>query len=320
MLDLKNLVTLFIDVGTWSGTGRIDPKDLGIPESVIPPKEIASLGTIRLIDKEHLHQFDNIRKATHRACRLYGVQFLGGYAVPSYRAADLKTELDELRKKYLEARGKLLTEYEEATKEFAANHPQYAEVILAKVPRRQYLERQLRFVVNAAKVSNASEVQSLFDNTTSSLWRVLLEEVACDASRAYDESFCGRVEVTQRALRPLRALAEKLDGMQILNRNVQKVALYVHSVIDGLPKTGKIGGRDLAAAQGLLLTLSTVEQIEQAINGFEADDPGTDNGGPMAPPQGGAASLEPAGTAAPEPPPTPPEPPRTGSPKPTAWF
>lgn len=271
MKGLQQIVTLFLDVGTWSGTGRVDPQNLGIPAEVIPPKEVASMGTIRLIDKEELHVFDNIRKAAHKACRGVGVQFLGGYAVPSHKAKELQVELDDLRGKYEEARAELLRGFNTAVRDFAAKHPAYAEVILGKAPRREHLERQLRFRVDAAKVSNASEFQSFFTETTRKLWRVLLDEISTDAERTLFDSFSGKGEVTQRAMRPLRAIVEKIDGLGILNGNIGKVSLYVHQVVDSMPKTGKVTGKDLFAAQGLLSTLASPELLEQAINGFDPE-------------------------------------------------
>lgn len=257
---LKLVVCLNLQVTMWSGSRRLTPADLNLPDGSLPPKEIASLGAIHLIDRDELAEFAALKKAAQRACQAWGTDFLGGFAGPDKTLGELTSKLDELQSKFDTKKNELLSKYDAAILKFAAEYPQWAHVIKNRAPTAAYIGQQLAFHYQLFKAVPSSEGEADKANTglaaeTASLGERLLRDVAKGAQECWDNAFNGRSRVKRESLRPVQAIVEKLTNLSFLNSNASKLAQRAQAVLTGLPKCGPIEGRDLDAISGLLLVM-----------------------------------------------------------------
>ena len=111
----------------------------------------------------------------------------------------------------------------------------------------------------------AEEVQGL-GNT-------LLAEVCRSADDMWRRVYEGRLEVTHKALSPLRTLHEKLTGLSFVEPHVTPIADIIRSALDRMPARGTIGGTDLLLLQGVVCLLrdsrSLVEHARKIMAGQE---------------------------------------------------
>lgn len=260
MDTLKLVVCLNLQVTMWSGSRRLTPADLSLPNGSLPPKEIASLGAIHLIDKNELSEFAALKKAAHRACQAWGTDFLGGFAGPNKNLADLTKRLEDLKSAFEQKKNELLSRYDAAVLKFAEEYPTWAHVIKSRAPTAAYIGQQLSFHYQVFQVVPSSQQEGGTVNSglvaeAASLGDRLLRDVAKGAQEAWDNAFNGRARVKRESLRPVRSIVEKLTNLSFLNSNASMLAQRAQDVLKGLPGTGPIEGRDLDAINGLLLVM-----------------------------------------------------------------
>jgi len=81
----------------------------------------------------------------------------------------------------------------------------------------------------------------------------LYHEVRVAAKQAFEATFVGRREVNRKALRPILAIKEKLQGLSFLDpETVSETITTINEVIGKLPKKGPINGSDLDMLAGLV--------------------------------------------------------------------
>ena len=105
------------------------------------------------------------------------------------------------------------------------------------------------------------------------LGNTLLAEVCRSADDMWRRVYEGRLEVTHKALSPLRTLHEKLTGLSFVEPHVAPIADIIRSALDRMPARGTIGGTDLLLLQGVVCLLrdsrSLVEHARKIMAGQE---------------------------------------------------
>ena len=96
---LSKLLLVGLDVNIWSGRKKLRIEDLG-PGVDLPPAELASLGSKRIMDPEQIKRFDNLKRRAHRLLESEGVRFLGGYGIPNDAAPAIAKELDDIQREF----------------------------------------------------------------------------------------------------------------------------------------------------------------------------------------------------------------------------
>ncbi|CAA7617401.1 DUF3150 domain-containing protein [Magnetospirillum sp. SS-4] len=108
------------------------------------------------------------------------------------------------------------------------------------------------------------------------LGTTLFGEVARVADEAWHKSFAGKMEVSSKALSPLRGLRIKLAGLSFVEPRVTPVVDLLDAAMTSLPDKGPINGGDLVMLQGLVCLLrdpaALVEHGQKIIDGQTPDD------------------------------------------------
>lgn len=273
---IDKLVVIHLDVHLWSGRKRLRPEDLRV-RGELPPADLVSLGSKKVCDPKALHVFERLRRRAERACQAVGVRFVGGYAIPEDKLNDLLFELDTCKAEFNIAKQAFLARYEQGIEEWAAAHPEWAEIIRRSVTPKSQVERQLRFGYEVFRVRPTEHFSEGLERQVNNLSQGLLSEVAIEAARVRAESFEGRRKITRRALRPVRSLRGKLDGLSFLNPRIAPLVRWMDDTLARVPKTGPIEGSVLSDLDAMLLVLSDPDKAlsigTARLNGTEAPEP-----------------------------------------------
>lgn len=238
-----------------------DLQRLGIDTSLLPPAHAASLGKKRIFPKEAIAELKRIARSVPYELRKFSTGILGGWMVPREKlqlAVDIcrqaADEFEAAKEQFLDAYNTNLVAW------IASQPPEWrqaikdaAEPAMIVGDKILYNYQFLAFSTPAGMTENEGMISQL----TSAYGR-LCHEVRQMAKKALEESFTGRNEVGQRAIRPIHTIREKLDGMRVLGADVGTYVDTIDSVLNNLPKQGWINGKSLLEVTGLVSRLSNM--------------------------------------------------------------
>lgn len=276
--QLDRVLLFVVDVRLFSAFRKARPEDIKAAKGVeIHPDNVLTLGSQRVFDKERLNVFQRKKDAMHRACLKYGTAFLGGYAVPDDERADkLSNELQSIVKSAMDEKAELLKNYETWLDEFCAEHTQWAPQIRAKAFTKAYIEDRVHFAFSAMRISAARDAGILAETLEAEvggLLSSLLRDVADVAEKLLAESLSGRQKVTRKALRPIKAIRDKLLGFVFLDPRLQAVTAMIDAVAAALPGDGPIEGADLAMLWGIAGVLADPRKLMALAETYEVHGP-----------------------------------------------
>jgi hypothetical protein len=266
---LDRLLVVKLDATIWGGRKKLHKEDLILGDgSVLPPEDLASLGSKKIADPGELAVFNRLKKEAERVCLKVGTRFLGAFAVPEDFIGPVQTELERIATGFDLARDKFLSGYDDAVKGWVAKHPEFAEAINRAVDPVETVAANLRFDYVVFRVSQpqlpeediSPELTASLDRRVGSLSDTLFREVAQDAAYWIENSLIGRQSVTRKALSPLRKIRGKLDGLAFLDHRVNRVVQTLDEILGRVPKTGPLEGTYLQEVFALALLLSDLER------------------------------------------------------------
>jgi hypothetical protein len=259
MQILDNIVVIMLNISLWSGRKKLRAEDLaanGIEVNKLPPGTLASLGTKRIIAPEALNPFTALKKEAERICLAKGIRFLGGYAIPKESSDGLVEELKEIKLRFLEAKDKILSDYDkEIAKWISENPPEWASVIRAAIEPVSTIDQALHFNFAPVAVGSPEGMEDDnegLDEEANGMLGQLYHEVRVQAKTAYEASLVGKREVTRKALRPVASIRNKLQGLSFLDPEIAETIVVIDKAMETLVKISPITGPDLDMLAGLL--------------------------------------------------------------------
>lgn len=278
---LKDVMVINLEVSLWTGRRKLRAEDMGGAD--LPPAELATLGSKRIFDPERLKIFGTLKSRAVSLLERTGVRFMGGWALPEHRAGDVVRELLTIRDEFVAAKDDFLRDYDQAVQDWVARHAEWGGIIRDATASADYVRNQLGFSWQLYKVEPQLDhedtdiaVHSGMLDAVHGMGGTLFSEIARSADETWRKVFAGKVEVTHRALSPLRTLHDKLVGLTLIEPRVAPVAELIATAIDRVPLKGGISGGNLAMLQGLVCLLRDTDALlghaQGILDGRRADD------------------------------------------------
>jgi hypothetical protein len=277
MNTLTEVRCVDLSIHLWTARKKLRPSDLkNLHTGDIPPDTLASLGSKLICSPDELAVFTKLKKRAVRACETVGTRFLGGYAVPKSKLADLCTELKSIQDDFYQAKTSFLVRYQSIIDDWLQENRSWEHIIRSALTPVGEVEKKLGYeyrvyCVSEAVPDDASDQALVNDGLTShvdSLSDTLFKEIAREANKTWDISFRGKKALTRNILRPIKTLRDKLDGLSFIDPRVYPVVEKIDSCISNLPKTGKIDGTDFTALEGLIFIMSSEEKMKKLGQGI----------------------------------------------------
>lgn len=270
-VTLGHVVVFSLDaISLWSGRRRLKREDIRATDSEMPPKDVASLGSKKVIDPEEISDFEALKKEAHRECAKVGVRFLGGYAVPENEATGLAAVLDSVQARFMDRKRDFMSDYDTAVAKWVNAHPEWSGMLQEAALNRAEVDGKLRFGYSAFRVSAAGGDQDVenplrqgLSNEVGGLASQLYYEIAQAAGLVMEKSLLGRDRVTQKILSPVRTIRKKLFGLSFLDKRVAPLIDTIDHILSKLPVAGHIDGMELTALHGLIFILSDVQRMQE---------------------------------------------------------
>jgi Protein of unknown function (DUF3150) len=267
---LHDVIVVSLDVRIWSGRKKLRPEDL-TASGRLPPQGLVSLGSKRLCSPDALQPFMHVRRRAEARCQAVGVRFAHAFAIPKAAAKAVLAELNDLAQQFRQARSAFLATYDEEIARWRAQYPDWKRLIAAELlPKAEVASRFTFgyevFTINA--VDADAELACLLEqggagNLCTGLVGTLYQEVASESCAFMRHSLSGRDEVTQRFLRPVRAIREKLSGLAFLDAGIAPLVGSIDEVLAAIPQKGRIDGTSLAALRGVVTLLTDPARMRE---------------------------------------------------------
>jgi hypothetical protein len=265
---LNDVVVVSLDVRIWSGRKKLRPEDL-TASGTLPPADLVSLGSKRLCSPDALQPFFQVKRRAEARCQAIGVRFARAFAIPKAAAKPLLAQLNELALQFHQARSAFLAAYDAERARWQEQHPGYERLIAAEWLPQTVVAARLAFgyevfAINA--VDGDGELAALLEqggagNLAGGLVGALYREVASESCAFMRHSLTGRAEVTQKFLRPVRAMRQKLAGLAFLDAGIAPLVESIDAVLVTIPAKGRIDGASLAALHGVVTVLTDPERM-----------------------------------------------------------
>lgn len=284
---LQSIVCVTVGIHLFSGRRKLSLKDMmKVDPSALPPEGLVGLGHKKICDPKALAPFTRIKREAQRLLLASGFRFLGGYGLPEDKLDEVKVELSRLQQEFDQLKSKFVADYERSVDEWVDQFPDWSVIIRESVPPVDKVADRLRFGFRVFRVAPAmTEDDSGAEGLMEGSYHTILHEVASEANAYWDNSLVGKFEVTQKAVRPVRSMREKLNGLAFVDARIAPVVDLIDETLAQLPKAGKFGGGALRELTGLALLLCDTDRMvehgevalgrvspeAQAVNGEQSD-------------------------------------------------
>ena len=275
---LKCILAVNLNVNIWSAKRKLNPDDF--VHSELPPESLATLGSKKICDPKALRIFATLKARAVNVLDKSGVRFLGGWAIPEAKAAEIVNLLDMIAEEFKLAKDKFMKNYDQAVQNWIADNPGWEKIIATSVVSADYVAERIAFNWQVFKVVNPNGrkkalletgLQSEVDN----LGCTLFGEVAKDAREAFNRSFMSKSMITRKALSPLKNIQQKLYDLSFIEPRVAPVASLIQAALDKIPSKGAISGTSLLMLNGLLTLLNDTTALttyaQEIIDGRSND-------------------------------------------------
>jgi hypothetical protein len=236
-----------VEANIYGARKKLKKEDLVLADgSKLPPEDLASLGSKRLLDPDQLTVFNRLKKEAERICLRVGTRFLGGFAIPNESAAGITSELERIAQDFAVAKTEFLAGYDAAVTDWVVRHPEFAGIIEQAVDSVEFVSTRLSFdyvlvSVGLPEALPPDDVTRL-ETKIGSLSEQMFYEISVDANQFIEQSLLGKDQVTRNALRPIRRMRDKLDGLGFLDYRVAPVVNTIDELLAKIPNKGAIAG------------------------------------------------------------------------------
>ena len=244
---LERVVLVKVEATIYGARKKLNKEDLVLADgSKLPPEDLASLGSKRLLDPDRLTVFNRLKKEAERICLRVGTRFLGGFAIPNESAAGITAELERIAQDFAVAKTDFLAGYNAAVTDWVVRHPDFAGIIEQAVDSVEFVSTRLSFdylvvTVGLPEALPPADVARL-ETKIGSMSEQIFYEIAVEANQFIEQSLLGKDQITRSALRPIRRMRDKLDGLGFLDYRVAPVVNTIDDLLAKIPDKGAIAG------------------------------------------------------------------------------
>lgn len=271
---LNKLLMVGLEVNIWSARKKLRAEDLG-DDLQLPPSELASLGSKRTIDPDHIKPFERLKRRAVRLLEVRGTKFMGAYAIPESIAGEVAAELESIEREFMDAKVDFLAAYDQSCNEWLNRpweKPEWREAISRAITPKAVVEARLGYRFSLCRVlpDESSPILSKgLEREVQGLSGQLFREIADEAEDISENTLRGAASVTQKTVNRIWKMHAKLTSLAFLSPEVQGLADFLAKQLLALPKSGKLEGSDFQNLFSLVLNLSDETKIATLADVFD---------------------------------------------------
>lgn len=227
----------FPDIGATSGRITLKEAETLVDGAKVNSKAVRN-GDLEVFPAKELQVFNSIRVAVKRLLNHYTVEVGGMYLCPISKLDAVLAGIEEKKGEFLNELANLGNRYEAILAEHKKKNPEIAHLIQRHRLEWQAFQNPFRFRMNP--VLAVSPLFGNSDELAQSAAQSLWEEIAAEARTQHRTSFFGQERVSQKAVKAVARLRDKLVNLSFLHHGIDSVVDYFDEVFSALPKAGYV--------------------------------------------------------------------------------
>lgn len=262
---LDSLTSISTKVRLWTGAKRLTAQDLPIESDKLPPKDLATLGSMKMFDPKKLAPFSSIKYEANSLLKRHGIEYAMGYLIPDNLVDMVLAELKALQTRFQGEKDTLYANYDDDLDKWIAKHKTWEDRLRDNAEDKDSVRGRFSFGWRVIKLNLAQSGDGgdAVEESNKELADLLFEEIAKIALDADKKSYRGKTAVTRKALSPLKTLHTKLKGLVFVDPLVAPVISMIENGLNAIPKRGLITGPSLDMLKGLVSRLSSADNLKQ---------------------------------------------------------
>jgi len=171
-------------------------------------------------------------------------------------------KMEQIEESFAMAKTDFLSAYDDNLKDWLAEAGEWSEIVARAVEPANSVAKRLACGFTAFKVEAPSEealATKPLERQVSGLADQLIHEIGALAKSTWEESYRGRTSVTRKALRPLKAILDKLSSLSFVGPfKICGLVANVNAALATVPRSGSVTGATLMGLVGVLCELSDI--------------------------------------------------------------
>ena len=272
---LDQLTLIVLDVNLWSCQRSLLETDLKLTAGQeLPPAQLAKLGNKFIYDPQRIRPFQALKMKASRTLDAVGTRFLGARAVPRGLGDEILERIDPIEKEFFELREQEFepNHYLARRDEWVSKNPGWESIILSAAITAEEAKEKLHFSSQSIVIVPSPAQEKRLEKAVAGLPGQLRREIEVAARQAWKQSFQGKTQVTQKAMHPINALLQKLQGLAFLEPELKTLFDGLVQTMDIIPKKGVLKGQHLAAACGMLSLMGNIPEADMLIPEESAEE------------------------------------------------
>ena len=189
-------------------------------------------------------------------------------------AAGITAELERIAQDFAVAKTEFLAGYDAAVTDWVVRHPEFAGIIEQAVDSVEFVSTRLSFdylvvTVGLPEALPPEDVARL-ETKIGSMSEQMFYEISVEANQFIEQSLLGKDQVTRNALRPIRRMRDKLDGLGFLDYRVAPVVNTIDDLLARIPDKGAIAGGILQEILATAMLLADPDKTRRHGEGLLA--------------------------------------------------
>lgn len=186
-VNFTDVTVVRLDVSIWVARAPLSKNDL--PARIkLPPDELATLGSKRLLDKEKLQIFYTLREQARRLLARNGLPFIGAFAIKNELMTETLERLKSIKGEFDRSVERFLSTYDTDVRTWAARYPQWEAMLLEAIPSASEVRRKFGFRWQAFTVATPNINDSSITEAADELVSTSLAELAQTAASLLDNT------------------------------------------------------------------------------------------------------------------------------------
>jgi hypothetical protein len=256
---VSDCVVVALNIKIWCGEVTLRRNEDLAGVSGLPPKELVSDGSKRVIDPKHLTPLESQRRVVARELADMGVATPMGFIIAPEREAEVYSFMAEREQKFADARQHLLDNFDRFCLEWEekeGNAP-FQGLLRRNRPLASDVAKSCHFDYAVYKVEPVASQAGAerFAAVASTTTNALIADIASSADSILRKSFLGKSKAQERSVNLVRRLVAKLQGFAMFDPRIGPTADALTSVLDGLPKAGPVD------ASGVMVIIALLKSI-----------------------------------------------------------
>lgn len=257
----------FPDIGATTGRQTLREAETHVDKKRVISKAVRN-GDLEVFPSAEIQPINTLRVATKRLLSQSTVQVGGLYLCPVAKLEEVLLGLESIQAQFDVEVQSLGGRYDSVIEEHKRKNPDIAHLIERHRLSWGEFVVPFKFRINPALAVQPllGESDEMVEAAAQSLW----EEIAAEAKTQHRTSFAKAEKVTQKAVKAVARLRDKLVNLSFLHGGIDAVVDKFNEVFESLPKTGYLEGGDFHRMAHFVLSISDENNLRMMADGTYA--------------------------------------------------